>query len=36
VDAEWPLERAPEGLRLLARDRGLVKALVRMPGADAH
>jgi 2-desacetyl-2-hydroxyethyl bacteriochlorophyllide A dehydrogenase len=36
VDAEWPLEGAPEGLRLLARERGLVKALVRMPGADAH
>lgn len=36
VDAEWPLERAPEGLRLLARDRDLVKALVRAPGADAH
>jgi 2-desacetyl-2-hydroxyethyl bacteriochlorophyllide A dehydrogenase len=36
VDAEWPLERAPDGLRQLARDRDLVKALVRVPGADAH
>lgn len=36
VDAEWPLDRAPEALRLLARDRRLVKGLIRMPGAEAH
>lgn len=36
VDLEWPLDRAPEALRLLARDRRLVKGLIRLPGADAH
>jgi threonine dehydrogenase-like Zn-dependent dehydrogenase len=36
VDVEWPLDRAPEALRLLARDRRLVKGLIRLPGAEAH
>ena len=36
VDMEWPLARAPEGLSVLARDRRLVKGLIRLPGADAH
>jgi hypothetical protein len=36
VDRQWELRQAPAALEELARDRGLVKGMIRVFGDDPH